>query len=308
MLRALILLLLSFVRLPAIAVAADRLAPYLDKLFPLIQKQLQAGDERYGWSTIGSGVYVFRFMFDIDKDGSDELFVTNSFNTFRTQATWNVYRLDSGSPVAIDGELECGLFHSYFDNSASVPTFFTIGDEANAIHEHLFRVKVNKLYHEDLVISEERANDIYAKINSGQDYIAIKPKVEAILLAELLTDPNATWRRIDEKTVDPSDDFVKIAGDEKLVAKYANFSPRDAYNLINLLRNGIMPVRPVTSLNDGAAAQPGTPAITVKDPAHVAAVIHGETGIDSRYYLMAAAAGVFFIFVVVYLRRGGKKA
>ena len=179
------------------------------------------------WEGSGQGGYLFRFFFDVNQDGKNEMFLMSS--TYPNQ--WKAYSMDSkGGYRSMEG----------VDYLPIPATGFKYRSEGGIYEVVLALLKgsemVQKIYRFNKnIISVEVERFDASKWEPGMESLVV-PKIEKIFLAEYLHNPTTQWQSVDltsEETIVTGAGYYSFPSDRSQVAQWRLFSPKAAMELLN---------------------------------------------------------------------------
>lgn len=236
--RSRIALWAALIAWPSI-VSAQQVSAITDLLKPIVSKI--ASDPNSGgwtWETNLNGGYLVRKSMDVTGDGQPELFVASTLQSTRHEQTWTVF------DMAKDGTLR--LYRTTLKHSSAWPILE--GDKTHLVYvrppdKERMRDSDDKPYPVSrftFTFPEIKETLTYA---SESDAAKLRPtdpnqlpKLQAILLADYLTKPNAKWADVTEWKLDANDCFFRVE-DKERAAKNPAFTPQVALSKLGVVQS-----------------------------------------------------------------------
>ncbi len=212
-----------------------------DFLKPIVSKI--AADPNVGgwtWEINRNGGYLLRKSMDVTGDGQPELFVASTLQSTRHEETWTVF------DVAQNGTLR--PYHTTLEHSFAWPIV-----EGNKTYL-VYVLPPNK---ERLRDSDEKPYPVdrfafaFPEITMSSSYVSeaeatklrpsdpgLLPKLQAILLADYLTNPDAKWKDVAEWKQDANDCFFR-SEDKERAAKNTAFTPQAALSHLGVVQKDV---------------------------------------------------------------------
>ena len=210
--------------------SAQKVTAIADYLKPIVSKI--AADPNVGgwtWETNGNGGYLLRVQMDVTGDDRPEVFIASTLESTKHAQSWTIFDVDvDGSMRPYNRSLEysfawpvteSGLKHLIYVSRPDRERERVSEDKTYAVYRFAFafpEIKESISY-----ASEEEAAKL-SQANPSQ-----LPKLQAILLADYLTKPDATWSDVTEWKLDANDCFFR-AEDKDRATKNTAFSPQVA--------------------------------------------------------------------------------
>jgi hypothetical protein len=216
--------------------SAQQVSAITDYLKPIVSKI--ASDPNAGgwtWETNRNGGYLLRKAMDVTGDGRPELFVATTLQATRHEQTWTVFE------VAEDGTLR--PYCTTLEESSAWP--IVEGDKTHLVY-------VLPPDKERMRDSDERFYPVhrfaftFPEIKKSLSYVSEAevaklrppaseqlPKLQAILLADYLTEPDAKWVDVTEWKLDANDCFFRPEDTERAM-KNTDFTPQAALAILDL--------------------------------------------------------------------------
>lgn len=205
------------------AAHADEKQVIVDFMRPLVSSLVKSpGDV---WEGSGQGGYVFRFFFDVNRDGREEMFLMSS--TFPN--AWQVYSIDSaGSYKAMEGVGYLPIPASGFEYWTKEHAIVLASLEGEEIIQTQYQFTGNA------VTIEMKRFDARKWKPAVKSHVI--PKIEKVYLAEYLSDPSSPWKPVDltsSETVVRGSWYYSFPSDGEKVERWRDFSPEAAMALLN---------------------------------------------------------------------------
>jgi len=256
--------------------SAKQVSAITDYLKPIVSKI--ASDPNAGgwtWETNGNGGYLLRMAIDVTGDGVPELFLTSSLTAVKQVAEWTVYDLNKAGemrPYLRSIRLPADSVWPASNDSDPSLVYVAAPDRERELASD---EKSYPVHHFKFTFPEINKTLAYA---SADDVLKIRPsdpsqlpKLQAILLADYLTKPDAKWVDVTEWKLDANDCFFRPEDTERAM-KNTDFTPQAALVMLGLAQqapqNGNS-VTPHTSTPESlpTAAQPRPPKAHESKPA-----------------------------------------
>lgn len=250
--------------------SAQQVSAITDYLKPIVSKI--ASDPNAGgwtWEINRNGGYLVRKAMDVTGDGRPELFVASTLQSTRHEQIWTVF------DVAKDGTLR--PYCTTLEQSSAWP--IVEGDKTHLVYvlppdkermrksdENLYPVYRFAFTFPEIKKSLSYVSEAEAA-KLGPSASEQLPKLQAILLADYLTNPDAKWADVTEWKLDANDCFFRQEDTER-AKKNTDFTPQAALAMLVLAQqvpqNGNS-ATPPTSLP--TVAQPRSPKAHESKPA-----------------------------------------
>ena len=263
-----------------IAVANTRIEAIDDYIRPFIAKELPKSGNSAEWDGTGNGGYLFRYRIDVTGDGRAELLVSNSLASFSNRSEWRVFDVSStGELRAYEGNISLmadAVWVAKTGNTTELrcewpPDFDSDEGLKNrllpegAVRHHVSRIGFAYPKIKDAEASVTDAEALSLKAGSTD----AKPKLEVMLLADYLTNPNATWQLVPEWRSN-SNDYFQRPEDAARIHELNSFTPQVAMSLLDAAQGDIQafpsPTLPtlqqVRTPKANSASVPKTPEAT----------------------------------------------
>lgn len=194
--------------------------------------------EAWSWKMNRNGGYILRRTMDVTGDGQTEIFIASTLHSNRRGHYWKVFDL------AKDGDMrqyEQGLdFGSAWPVTENGKTYLMQhpfparpGDESfRAGDGNLYRVIRHSFAFPDVRETTTYVSEAEAMKLRPTDPSEL-PKMQAILLADYLTNPDAEWSEVTELKLDGSDSYY-IEENEERAEKNTAFTPQAALERLGL--------------------------------------------------------------------------
>jgi MYXO-CTERM domain-containing protein len=236
--------------------SADNQPPkeVFDYLKPLLQHETTtAGDI---WTDSGNGGYVFRFDLDVTGDGRPEMFLSSSLNFRNESGLWQVYenRGEQGYiPFEyVPGKSDVGLFATelWIEDVNGQRSILAFGRDRMDWFIGRYSFRDGRVIYESAKTTQEMVERTKAAGNVKR----VVPEVRGVLLADLLRNPEAEWKRInfDSRAPNPNGYYI-AAEDAEKVKGLSNFTPGLA---LKWLQSAAVGKRPAEALGTTPAPSP----------------------------------------------------
>lgn len=191
--------------------------------------------EAWNWKANRNGGYLLRTTMDVTGDGQPEIFIASTLHSSKWEHYWKIF------DVANDGALrpyEKGLnfsFASPMIENNKVSLVYMAGanrDRMQAGEEKYLSVSrfvfsFPEINETSFYVDEEEEAQLR---QSDQNH---PPKLQAILLADYLTNPDAKWSDVTELKLDGSDSYYREE-DKERAEKNTAFTPQVALSQLGL--------------------------------------------------------------------------
>ena len=232
---------------------AERVAEIDDHLRPIVSSI--AADPNAGgwtWETNRNGGYLLRTFMDVTGDGQPELFIATTLQGTRHKQSWKAFELSTnGAMRPYKGTLEYSSAWPLTEDGQTTLVYVSAPDKERLKKSddspypvHRFSFTFPEIQETTSYVSEEEAT----KLNPDQ-----LPKLESILLADYLTDPDAKWSEVTEWKLDGNDCFFREE-DKERAAKNSVFTPQAA-----LSRLGVVQTSSTSGRHPQPVEQPSAP-------------------------------------------------
>lgn len=276
--------------------AAQQVTAITDYLKPIVSKI--AADPNAGgwaWETNGNGGYLLRMSMDVTGDGRPEVFVTTSLTSSKHIAEWTVFDVtEAGAmrPYAKSIRLPADSVWPANEPQSSSLVYVAAPDRERerASEERVYPVYRYTLSFPEVTQSLTYLSELEAAKLRPMD-TNVLPKLQSILVADYLTDPQAKWSEVSEWKLDANDCFFRPEDKERTM-KNTSFTPQAALARLNLAPN--------TLQDKGAQApQPVDPATHSKNISDktVPAAESSSTPWLAWTAVIIAAIGLLWLFL-----------
>lgn len=208
-------------------------------LKPILEREgTSAGDI---WEAAGSGGYVLRFDLDVTGDGLPEMFLTSTLDMVKQSSVWKAYKAqpDGYAPYAQVQKEGLSLYATeiWVEQIGNSLAFVSWGHDRFGVDS--FNWYLVRYLFDDRGIVSTRALSTEEEINalraSGR-LTRIEPTVYGVLLADLLSNQDVAWKRIDFKSQGPSPNGYYIAAEDgEKIRSLTNFTPTVAMKELQAL-------------------------------------------------------------------------
>lgn len=209
----------------------DYLKPIVSEIF----KSPNVGG--WNWQTNGNGGYLIRKSMDVTGDGRDELFIATTLHSNKHTHVWTVFDIAAnGKMRTYSKTLQFSFawpFHS--DRSTSLVYIAPPENERLRLSDekpyplHQFKFEFPEIQESVSYVSEAEK----AKFHPDP---AEPPKVESILLADYLADPERNWTPGAAWILD-ANDCLFHSGDRERAIINTNFTPQEALARLGVAEN-----------------------------------------------------------------------
>jgi hypothetical protein len=237
---------------------AQQVVVISDYLRPIVSKI--AADPNAGgwaWETNGSGGYVMRHLLDVTGDGRPELLVSSSLTSSSNRSEWKVFDMSpTGQMRPYEGtislmsdaiwvtkagnttELRCE-WPPDFDSDEGVKNRLLPEGE---VRHHVSRIEFAYPKIKETKASVTDAEAMSLKAGSTEP----KPKLEAMLLVDYLTNSGAAWQVVPEWRSN-SNGYFQRPEDAARINELGGFTPQVAMSLLGAAQ-GDVPLAPSATL------------------------------------------------------------
>ena len=252
----------TFIMLPALAcfagaaMGANRNAAIDSYITPLVVAEAQKNGNSAEWDGTGNGGYVMRHMVDVTGDGRPELLVSSSLASSSNRSEWKVFDVSpTGQMRPYEGtinlmadavwvtkaggstELRCE-WPPDFDSDEGLKNRLLPEGE---VRHHVSRIEFAYPKIKETKASVTEAEALSLKAGSTD----AKPKLEAMLLADYLTNPNAAWQVVSEWRSN-SNDYFQRPEDAARINELSGFTPQVAMSLLGAVQGDVQPAPSAT--------------------------------------------------------------
>jgi hypothetical protein len=212
------------------------------------------------WEYSGGGGYIFRFSQDVLGDAAPESFVNVSVRP-------NVWHEFTGSePKRYVGDAEVNgsgfLLHRNDEAATLLDTYQADALERYVIEQKITSTGIQKAARK---VGEDATQEEYEAVLNRQlsDGTAwVTPKMEGILLHDLLNQPSPAWFEFDPDEAQVRNGYYRLPGDEARISTFENtFTPKVALEALNQKLGVSRPNE------DDAASTSGSPVRSTATPA-----------------------------------------
>jgi hypothetical protein len=235
-----------------IASANPRKGAIDDFIRPIIAKELPKSGNSSEWDGSGSGGYLFRHLIDITGDGRAEILVSSSLASFSNRSEWKVFDVSpTGEMMPYEGvinlmadaawvakvggttELRCEWPPDFDSDEGLKNRLLPEGDVRHLVSRIKFAYpKINET---KASVTNEEAVSLRAGSTDT------KVILEVMLLADYLTNKNATWQAIPE-WLSNSADYFHRPEDVAHINELSGFTPQVAISLLSAAQPDTMTV------------------------------------------------------------------
>ena len=211
------------------------------------------------WANSGSGGYVFRFSENVIGDSAPELFV----NISTRPNVWAVFTGANSDRYIGQVEIRGGFLLQSNGQSATVLDTY----QADAQHKYIVEQTVTSsgVQHIAREVGKDATQAEYEAVlhrNASDNTSWIVPKMEGILLYDLLTQTSPTWFRFDPYKVQIHDGFYRFRRDDMRMKQLAaSFTPEVALNAVNHKLGIIQPAQPGSAASVSNLKSPNSPSM-----------------------------------------------
>ena len=186
------------------------------------------------WQQSVSGGYIMRFAFDVDGDGAAEQFFASSFNAEKLVCEWTVYDGSSGKLVGKGTSLRPDGFW-WNPATREMLDYVRFGAEGGEAIFSQFGNGGFTTRNEPVALDEVSAG-LGTQESPRQGFQRIKPQVTISLLADVVANPNSSWRPL---VLDDTGENYKLPNgrlllteDVSRVEALRNFTPNAALAIL----------------------------------------------------------------------------
>lgn len=205
-------------------------------LRPLLVRESQsAGDI---WSRTGSGGYVLRFDLDVTGDRLADMFVTSTLDMVKYASVWRVYKATANGYERfrpVDAYVQLNPSEIWVERRGDSIAFVSKGHDRFGVDN--FNWYIGRYIFIDSEIRVERnvvPKETAEAVEEWPTITKVKPEIYGVLLADLLENPDAEWKRIDfsDAARDP-DGYYIARGDVDRVRQLKDFTPQVALHRLD---------------------------------------------------------------------------
>lgn len=191
--------------------------------------------EAWNWEKNRNGGYLLRKSMDVTGDGRPEIFIASTLHSDRSGHSWNVFDVaDDGTKRPYEGSFRFGyalpvtdsgeryLIKTVFDKER-----FRGGDEEQPYRLIRYLFTFPEISETTTYVSEDGAVKLQPA-DPGE-----LPKLQAMLLADYLTNPDAKWSDVTELKLDASDSYY-LEEDKERAEKNTAFTPQVALSQLGM--------------------------------------------------------------------------
>lgn len=248
---------ITFIMLPALAclagaaMGANRSAAIDGYITPLVVAEAQKNGNSAEWEGSGNGGYVMRHLLDVTGDGRSELLVSSSLASSSNRSEWKVFDVSpTGEMRPYEGTISLMADAVWVTKAGSTtelrcewpPDFDSDeGVKNRLLPEGEVRHHVSRIEFAYPKIKETKASVTDAEavsLKSGST--DTKPKLETMLLADYLTNPNAAWQIVPEWRSN-SNDYFQRPEDAARINELSGFTPQVAMSLLGAAQGDVLP-------------------------------------------------------------------
>ncbi|MCB1207152.1 MAG: hypothetical protein KDN18_23070 [Verrucomicrobiae bacterium] len=213
--------------------------------------------EAWNWEKNRNGGYLLRTTMDVTGDGQPEVFVASTLHSSRREHYWKIFDVaDDGTMRPYEKGLNFSFAWPMIENN-KVSLVYMAGanrDRMQAGEEKYLSVSrfvftFPEISETTTYVSEEEAIKLQPT-DPGQ-----LPKLQAILLADYLTNPGAKWSDVTELKLDSSDTYY-LEEDKERAEKNTAFTPQAALSQL-----GIGQPTPIHQAEVNQSEQAASPSI-----------------------------------------------
>lgn len=256
--------------------SAKQVSAITDYLKPIVSKI--ASDPNAGgwtWGTNGNGGYLLRMTIDVTGDGIPEQFLTSSLTAVKQVAEWTVYDLNkAGEMRPYLRSIRMPADSVWPASNESDPSLVYVAapdrerelaSDEKSYPVHYFKFAFPEINGTLVYATEEEATKL-RPVDPSQ-----LPKLQAILLADYLTKPDAKWADVTEWKLDANDCFFRPEDTERAM-KNTDFTPQAALAMLGLVQQAPQNDNSLTShastpTSLPTVAQPRPPKVHESKPA-----------------------------------------
>lgn len=228
---------------------ASGIAQYLKPIVSKIAADPNVGG--WTWETNGNGGYLLRMDMDVTGDGVSEMFITSSLTSVKNIAEWAVFDVNKdgeirpyGNSIRIPAD---SAWTRTEDNTTSLIYLGAPDREREQVSDeksypaYRFSFAFPEIEASLTYISEEEAGKLRPADPSQL------PRLQAILLADYLTNPDAKWVDVMEWKLDANDCFFRPE-DKERAAKNVTFTPQVALSKLGVINSATPSRRKQTAI------------------------------------------------------------
>lgn len=267
-----------------------------DYLRPILLREMStAGDV---WAYCGNGGYVFRFDMDVSGDGIPEMFLASSLWSWKSNITWYAFKgLADGDymPYTYASEIQgissraTELWLEESDHGYSIVSF---GTDRGSYYLGRYRIESTKIVFDRKEIDEST----FHQLEASPKVKRIVPVISAVVLADLLRNPNSEWKRFDFDSYTPNEMGYYIAPeDAERIKGLVNFTPDLALRWLTSAAAGKTPGDESVEPTPRSRPAPSTPIPSVTptaSPARKTPVVRTPAPAEHRALVWLWAIGI----------------
>ncbi len=213
------------------AAFADRKSIYVDYLKPLLKRETHSAPDV--WNGAESGGCLFRFKMDVNGDGTKEMFLTSSLETFNLSATWKIFsETSSGQFIPFDKTVRWPMTELRMERTPEGLFFWQWSQDEMTYYVTRTSFRNGQVLSETMKVPFDQFIDgEEAKLLKRTQ--VVQPDLESIALADFLRNSNAPWKKVDFKTLQANGmDYPIITTDVEQM-KSIRMTPQLALYLID---------------------------------------------------------------------------
>jgi hypothetical protein len=191
--------------------------------------------EAWNWEKNRNGGYLLRTTIDVTGDGQPEVFIASTLHSSRREHYWKIFDVaDDGTMRPYEKGLNFSFAWPMIENN-KVSLVYMAGANRDRMQAG-----------EEKYLSVSRFVFNFPEISETTTYVSedeeIKlqpadhgefPKLQAILLADYLTNPDAKWSDVTELKLDASDSYY-LEEDKERAEKNTAFTPQVALSQLGM--------------------------------------------------------------------------
>lgn len=244
------------------------------------------------WRQSVPGGYILRFPFDVNNDGSAEVFLASSFNADKLVCEWTVYDGISGKKIGNSMTLRPDGFW-WNPSTREILDYFRFGAEGGAA---IFsRLGENGLItRNEPVALDEVETGLGSREAPRQGFQRIKPDVTISLLADVVANADLGWRKLILDEVGHNyglpNGRLLLTEDAPRVEALRNFTPQVALD-----RLGEAHASPTRATLQHSAEQTSVP----KNLSERKSALRAKNEIPGPSFLMGAITAVTALVIIL---------